>query len=175
VRAGVLGLEAWLVALDGDQQLALARENQSLDLARAIGDQQILSFVVVRAVWNALGRDDRPAAARHIATALSIARETGDQFVLVNGLEGVAERVASADPRPSARLMGASAPDGCESMRWRCCSRVGRRSQRDVAVALTISEGTARIHTQRILGQLGLRSRAQVTDWARTRGLLPDD
>jgi non-specific serine/threonine protein kinase len=109
VRAGVLALEAWLAALAGNQRLALACEDQSLDLARSIGDQQSLAFVVVRAVWNALGRDDRPAAARHLATALSIARETGDQFVLVKGLEGVAELVATADPRPAARLMGAAA------------------------------------------------------------------
>jgi DNA-binding CsgD family transcriptional regulator len=108
-RAGVLALEGWLAALAGDHRSAHAFEERSLALARAIGDQQSLAFVVLRAAWNALGRDDRLAAAEHLATALTIARETGDQFVLAKGLEGVADLVATPEPRRAARLLGAAA------------------------------------------------------------------
>ena len=44
-------------------------------------------------------------------------------------------------------------------------------SNRRVAEALGISEGTARIHAERILGKLGLRSRVQLADWARVQGI----
>jgi predicted ATPase/DNA-binding CsgD family transcriptional regulator len=44
-------------------------------------------------------------------------------------------------------------------------------SNRQVARALAITEGTARIHAERILGKLGLRSRVQVGAWARAQGL----
>jgi DNA-binding NarL/FixJ family response regulator len=44
-------------------------------------------------------------------------------------------------------------------------------SNRQVAGALAISEGTARIHAERILVKLGLRSRVQIADWACVQGL----
>ena len=39
-------------------------------------------------------------------------------------------------------------------------------SNRQIAAQLAIAEGTSRIHVERILGKLGLRSRAQVAAWA---------
>src|SRR5262249_6179151 len=44
-------------------------------------------------------------------------------------------------------------------------------TNRQVAEALVISEGTARIHAERVLGKLELRSRFQVAGWARQHGL----
>jgi DNA-binding CsgD family transcriptional regulator len=40
------------------------------------------------------------------------------------------------------------------------------RSNREIAEALVITEGTAEVHVKRILNKLGLKSRAQVAAWA---------
>ena len=45
-------------------------------------------------------------------------------------------------------------------------SLAGGRSNREIAEALVITEGTAEVHVKRILGKLGLKSRAQVAAWA---------
>ena len=42
-------------------------------------------------------------------------------------------------------------------------------SNREIAAALVISEGTAEVHVKHVLGKLGFRSRAQVAAWAATR------
>ena len=39
------------------------------------------------------------------------------------------------------------------------------RSNREIAEALVISEGTVEVHVKHILSKLGLRSRAQVAAW----------
>ena len=48
-------------------------------------------------------------------------------------------------------------------------------TNREIAVQLVISEGTAKRHVENILVKLGLRSRAQVADWAAEQGVLPAD
>ena len=40
------------------------------------------------------------------------------------------------------------------------------RTNREIGRALVITEGTARVHVERVLGKLGLRSRAQLAAWA---------
>jgi DNA-binding NarL/FixJ family response regulator len=45
-------------------------------------------------------------------------------------------------------------------------------SDRQIAAALTITEGTAGLHVHHILAKLGFRSRAQVADWAVAQGLI---
>jgi non-specific serine/threonine protein kinase len=47
-------------------------------------------------------------------------------------------------------------------------------SNHQIAEALVIADGTARIHAEHVLAKLGLRSRVQVAAWARSNGLLPD-
>jgi non-specific serine/threonine protein kinase len=42
-------------------------------------------------------------------------------------------------------------------------------SNRQIAEALVISEGTAEVHIKRILSKLGFRSRSQVAVWANER------
>ena len=48
-------------------------------------------------------------------------------------------------------------------------------TNRAIAAQLVISERTAKRHVENILLKLGLRSRAQVAEWARRRGVLPAD
>ena len=42
-------------------------------------------------------------------------------------------------------------------------------SNRQIAEALVITEGTAEVHIKRILSKLGFRSRSQVAVWANER------
>jgi two-component system nitrate/nitrite response regulator NarL len=44
-------------------------------------------------------------------------------------------------------------------------------TNRQIADALGISEGTARIHAEHVLSKLELHSRVQVATWARDHGL----
>jgi len=46
-------------------------------------------------------------------------------------------------------------------------------TNRQIADALIITEGTAGSHVEHILAKLGFRSRAQIAAWAVARGLLP--
>jgi len=48
------------------------------------------------------------------------------------------------------------------------------RTNREIAAALVITEGTAANHVQHILNKLGLNSRAQIAAWAVERGLGKD-
>jgi class 3 adenylate cyclase/DNA-binding CsgD family transcriptional regulator len=53
---------------------------------------------------------------------------------------------------------------------------VGGPTNRQIAEALTISEGTAALHVKHILAKLGFSSRAQAAAWAALHGLVgPDD
>jgi non-specific serine/threonine protein kinase len=46
-------------------------------------------------------------------------------------------------------------------------------TNRQIAEALVITEGTAGSHLEHILAKLGFRSRAQIAAWAVARGLPP--
>jgi DNA-binding NarL/FixJ family response regulator len=48
-------------------------------------------------------------------------------------------------------------------------------TNRQISAHLGISERTAGNHVGRILGKLGLRSRAQIASWALEHGLLTPD
>jgi DNA-binding NarL/FixJ family response regulator len=49
-------------------------------------------------------------------------------------------------------------------------------TNREIADALTISEGIAEVHVKHILSKLGLRSRAQAAVWAAEHGTVaPSD
>lgn len=45
-------------------------------------------------------------------------------------------------------------------------------TDRELAEALTITEGTAGLHVHHILEKLGFRSRVQIGDWALAHGII---
>jgi DNA-binding NarL/FixJ family response regulator len=47
-------------------------------------------------------------------------------------------------------------------------------SNRQIAEELLVTVGTAGVHIEHILRKLDLRSRHQVTDWAKAHGLVSD-
>jgi hypothetical protein len=108
VGARILGLKAWLAALDGDDASALAFEEQSLALFRRLRDQQGLASGCLEAARRALDRSDWPKAGRFLTETLSIGRATGDQLALAHGLEEVAHLAASIEPEQVTRLLRAA-------------------------------------------------------------------
>jgi non-specific serine/threonine protein kinase len=107
------------------------------------------------------------------ADAYATARETGERDSLAHAIEMANDAIHATEATPTEPdLRGAGKLTEREKQVARLLAR--GFSNREVAVALTISEGTARIHTERILDKLGLVSRVQVADWARTHGLPLD-
>jgi non-specific serine/threonine protein kinase len=97
-------------------------------------------------------------------------------------LEQVVERTLHGEHmrRRSSAAAGAGrgrAPAEALTAREREVARLLAReySDRQIAHALTITEGTAGLHVHHILAKLGLRSRAQVADWAVAEGLVESE
>jgi predicted ATPase/DNA-binding XRE family transcriptional regulator len=108
LRARILRLEAWLAALDGEYQSALALEEQSLALLHRLGDQQGLASGNLEAARRALDRGEWQRAASHFSATLTIGCDTGDKLALAQGLEGVAQLVAIVQPEEATRLFSAA-------------------------------------------------------------------
>ncbi len=91
-------------------------------------------------------------------------------------VQAVAYALASGDApgaRPAVSASGASTP-GLLTPREREVTVLVARglTNRQIAEALVISEGTARIHVEHILDKLDFHSRAQIAAWAVQHGLL---
>jgi len=103
------------------------------------------------------------AQARVGATTLARSMDEGEHldesdmiaagFALLNSVEPRSGRAPSAQ---------ALTPRELEVTRL-LAERLGNRA---IANALVVSEGTVRAHVEHILGKLGLRSRAEIADWA---------
>jgi DNA-binding NarL/FixJ family response regulator len=79
-----------------------------------------------------------------------------------------------AQPQPrGARRRPPHPPDALTPREWQVARlAAGHCTDRQIAEALTITEGTAGLHVHHILQKLGLRSRAQIADWAQATGLI---
>jgi non-specific serine/threonine protein kinase len=85
----------------------------------------------------------------------------------------LAEVLAAPTPAPAHDAAALGGPGGALTRRERQVTRLlaAGRSNREIAAELVIAVGTAGIHVEHILRKLDLRSRHQVADWARERGL----
>ncbi|HEX6607344.1 MAG TPA: helix-turn-helix transcriptional regulator, partial [Chloroflexia bacterium] len=79
-----------------------------------------------------------------------------------------------SQPQPrGARRRPPGPPDALTPREWQVARlAAGHCTDRQIAEALTITEGTAGLHVHHILQKLGLRSRAQIADWAQATGLI---
>ena len=88
----------------------------------------------------------------------------------------VAALTGSAPPSPapaSASVPPAARPDALSSREIEVLRLIAQgASNREIAEALVISEGTVKNHISNILGRLGLRDRTQAALYARENGLL---
>ena len=92
-------------------------------------------------------------------------------------IQKIIEEALAVAPSPSPGSTGAagsraSAPGLLTSRELEVAALIARgKTNREIASALVITEGTAANHVQHILNKLGLNSRAQIAAWAVDRGL----
>jgi DNA-binding CsgD family transcriptional regulator/tetratricopeptide (TPR) repeat protein len=116
--------------------------------------------------------------AGHLGDAQVVTNSEGELYDLVNsiGPEAMnlvwARRVRTLTSRRGSRALAAGV-GGLTSRERQVAVLVGRGlTNRQIAEALIIAEGTAGVHVDHILNKLGFRSRAQVAAWAAENGLL---
>ncbi len=94
--------------------------------------------------------------------------------------QALEEALAPALPEPSSaggaqRRVSGKAPSLLTQREQEVAALIAQgRTNREIAAALVITEGTAANHVQHILNKLGLNSRAQIAAWAVEHGLGKD-
>jgi DNA-binding CsgD family transcriptional regulator len=112
--------------------------------------------------------NQRAEAIAHLSLAIPALEEMKmhsylDHAVRLGARVGRVERVSSA---------GMPATDALTGREREVVALLGAgMSNREIADALTVSEGTAEVHVKHILAKLGLRSRAQAAVWTAEHGL----
>jgi DNA-binding CsgD family transcriptional regulator len=153
-------------ALLGDRTAARAYYLQALDVAGKIRFRPELAMTHLRLAELLLeGADDiaRSEALTHLDTAIPELRDMKMRLGLERGLfllEQFEHPAPAAAPEPAA----SHALTGRERDVARLLA--AGRSNREIADALVITEGTVEVHVKHILSKLSLRSRAQVAAWA---------
>jgi non-specific serine/threonine protein kinase len=176
--AGIaLALERWaeLVALRGDAARAMTLAGAADALRAAAGAplrpaEQARHEAQLQVANDALGADGARSARAHGA-ALA---DAGEAVAFALGAELHPDEPPSAPPAPVAVAAGAerqSAPAsaaGSLSPREREVAALiaQGKTNRQIAAALVITEGTAANHVLHILTKLGFSSRAQIAAWA---------
>ena len=160
------------LAIDALQLAAVA-------LGRGDGMRAARLLGAAEGLWGAVASDILPVYRRiydHQCTDLS--RRLGDRAFASARAQGrrmslpetAAFALAAADDPASADPLAAL------TQREREVAHLAARglTNREIAAALGLAEGTARVHVEHILGKLGLHSRAQLAAWAAERGVFSD-
>jgi DNA-binding CsgD family transcriptional regulator/Tfp pilus assembly protein PilF len=164
----VLETIAGLAAAQGQPERALRMVGAVAALRESIG-------LVVTPAWRDRVEADLAPARRALdATAAATAVEQGRAM----SLDQAISYALTTEPNSSHAI--ASGPTGGDGI-WPLSSRqadVARLiarglTNRQIAAALVVTEGTAANYVQRILARLGFTSRAQIAAWAVERGLGP--
>jgi predicted ATPase/DNA-binding CsgD family transcriptional regulator len=123
-------------------------------------------------LWRS-NRDDAIATSRDLLATLGEARfaallREGESLPL---REAVSRAVADPGPRRRTSVEQPGAPLSPREQEVAILVARGYRN-REIAEALVITEGTARLHVKHVLRRLGFSSRAEIAAWAAGRGLL---
>ncbi|MBV9323653.1 MAG: tetratricopeptide repeat protein [Chloroflexi bacterium] len=167
-RLGLMGcLEAIAALVAAEQpEPALRLAAAATELRRALGMDQLPSERARQARWQAVAR--RRLGAPTVASAAGPPPST-DQAV------SEALALAEAAAAGASGSMAAARMDPLTPREREVAVLLARAlTNRQIAEALAIREGTARIHAEHVLGKLGLRSRVQVAAWVREHGLLTE-
>jgi DNA-binding CsgD family transcriptional regulator len=152
--------------LVGDRAAARAYYLEALQAAGKIRFRPELALTHLRLAELLLeGTDDaeRSEAVEHLDLAIPELREMKMQPALDRGLS-LLERV---DPHTPTALSEAATRHVLTGREREVARLVAAgRSNREIADALVITEGTVEVHVKHILSKLGLKSRAQVAAWA---------
>jgi predicted ATPase/DNA-binding CsgD family transcriptional regulator/DNA-binding XRE family transcriptional regulator len=179
--AAELIVEGLRLAQQADDKLSLAKGLEAVAALLAEYDPTRATRLVgsAAAVRFALGAQltptDReqierwqPSAVRHLGQpAYSIALQEGEGRVLEESVADAIDAAAiAANAHPLAPALTAREREVAALLEQGLTNRL-------IAQALVISEGTVRIHVQHVLAKLGVSSRAQVATSTRRPGLVP--
>jgi non-specific serine/threonine protein kinase len=178
-HAGDLLAEGLVLAHEAGERLSVARALEAIAtlLAEARPECSMRLVGAASALRQELGARPTPAERDRLdrwqAAALRLLGGHAYAAALAEGSQQslgqvVAEAAAGAQAVVQRRYATAQRGDEL-TPREREVARLlaSGLSNRQIGEALTIAEGTARIHAERILAKLGLRSRVQVAAWAR--------
>jgi DNA-binding CsgD family transcriptional regulator len=153
-------------ALVGNRSGARAYYLQALESAGKIRFRPEAALIHLRLAELLLNEDNdvtRQEAVEHLDIAIPELRDMHMQPALERGLT-LLEHVAHQAPAPPSDATVSHVLTGREQEVAGLLA--AGRSNREIADALVITEGTVEVHVKHILGKLGLRSRAQVAAWA---------
>jgi DNA-binding CsgD family transcriptional regulator len=153
-------------ALGGDRPGARAHYEQALESAGKIRYRPELALTHLRLAELLLEDEDdnaRSEGREHLDIAVPELRDMKMQPALERALSLLGQ-VERRTPAPAPEMSASRALTGRERDVARLLA--AGRSNREIADALVITEGTVEVHVKHILSKLGLRSRMQVAAWA---------
>jgi LuxR family maltose regulon positive regulatory protein len=152
------------LAARGRHQEALRFVERGLGAARSLSHPLDVVYALLAKAEALRALGDRESAAAAIAEARTIADGCADPGILRDRLDAF-EEAPPARPRPSAAEL---------SVRELVVLRMlgGSLSERDIGRELYLSHNTVHTHTRSIYRKLGVSSRRDALDRARTLGLL---
>jgi DNA-binding CsgD family transcriptional regulator/tetratricopeptide (TPR) repeat protein len=172
-----------LLRLRGEALAALGRTDEAAaSLEAALGGaaergQRPLQWRIHRLLGRLDGRRKRTrTAGRHFAAARELVAALAETVPDAAERDGFRARAMATLPpeRPRSPLRAAREATGGLTRREReVAALVAQgRSNREIAAALVLSEGTVSTHVSNILGKLDCTSRAQIAAWAVGHGLV---
>ena len=171
-----LGL-AWADASDALVELLRGNKERSVGMLREVAEQlEAIPYVpdaarVRRQLARALAETgDRDGAMRELRQAHAVFARLGAE----PELRATREQLRELGARPPVRSLaaGAAGLTGREVEIVRLVA--GRRSNKEIGVALDISSRTVSTHLSNVFAKLGVSSRGELADYARAAGLLND-
>ncbi|MFL5613791.1 MAG: helix-turn-helix transcriptional regulator [Gemmatimonadaceae bacterium] len=171
-----LGL-AWADASDALVELLNGNKTKSVEMLRGVAEQlEAIPYVpdaarVRRQLARALAETgDREGAMRELRQAHAVFARLGAE----PELRATREQLRELGARPPVRAIaaGVAGLTGREVEIVRLVA--ARRSNKEIGAALDISSRTVSTHLSNVFAKLGVTSRGELTDYARTAGLLND-
>jgi DNA-binding CsgD family transcriptional regulator len=151
-------------ALLGNRTTARSYYGQAIEAASKIRFRPELALIHLRlAELLHVDETDRSEALEHLNLALPELRDMHMQPALARGLS-LLQKFEHEVPLPESKAVASPMLTGREHDVARLLS--AGRSNREIADALVITEGTVEVHVKHILSKLGMRSRSQVAAWA---------
>lgn len=169
-----LGL-AWADATDALGELLQGNKRKSVEMLRSVAEQlEAVPYVpdaarVRRQLARALAETgDREGATRELRQAHEVFARLGAE----PELRATREQLRELGARPPVRTL-ASGAAGLTARELEIVRLVAaRRSNKEIGAALDISSRTVSTHLSNVFAKLGVASRGELADYARTEGLI---
>jgi DNA-binding CsgD family transcriptional regulator len=169
-----LGL-AWADAADALGELLQGNKHESVEMLRSVAEQlEAVPYVpdaarVRRQLARALAETgDREGATRELRHAHEVFARLGAE----PELRATREQLRELGARPPVRTLAAGAA-GLTARELEIVRLVAaRRSNREIGSALDISSRTVSTHLSNVFAKLGVSSRGELADFARSEGLV---